>query len=293
MSRANMHAESNTVVRATPSISASYVTHATLLKTAIKNKCAGIRTEPVIALCRPEKNFWVFKATVYQIHHVSRLRWLWRRSSWQCLSFDLQPRRDADGRNPSRQPRLAQSLRDWLMFGRGTATVAVESRTDFSSPQGSAISFAVSERSPPCAQKSKASAKPRSEAPSSKGYTALASSSSGPPATPLSPVWRRHFRILEPATFAGNYIRTRLYCHDRALWKLRWFLRAFRYDRELMAADELDDRRVVGLEGVIRLAYWGDVRRRLDVEGFALSERWGYLSSDQAPVESRPELAKV
>jgi len=30
------------------------------------------------------------------------------------------------------------------------------------------------------------------------------------------------------------------------------------YDAELLAADELDDRRVVGLEGVIRLAYWGN-----------------------------------
>jgi hypothetical protein len=101
------------------------------------------------------------------------------------------------------------------------------------------------------------------------------------------------FQILEPAAYAGTYIRTRLYCHDRALWKLRWFLRAFKYDTELMAADELDDRHVVGLEGVIRLAYWGDVRPRLDVEGFALSERWGFLSSDQAPVESRSELAQV
>ena len=47
---------------------------------------------------------------------------------------------------------------------------------------------------------------------------------------------------------------------------------------ELLAADELDDRRVVGLEGVIRLAYWGnDGHRRLDVQGFAPSERWGDL----------------
>ena len=100
------------------------------------------------------------------------------------------------------------------------------------------------------------------------------------------------FQILEPAAYAGCYIRTRLYCHDRALWKLRWFLRAFRYDAELFAAEELDDRRVVGLEGVIRLAYWGDARR-LDVEGFALSERWGQLSGEQPPAENRTEVAQV
>jgi hypothetical protein len=29
------------------------------------------------------------------------------------------------------------------------------------------------------------------------------------------------FLILEPAPYAGRYVRTRLYCHDRVLWKLR------------------------------------------------------------------------
>ncbi len=86
------------------------------------------------------------------------------------------------------------------------------------------------------------------------------------------------FLVMEPAEYAGRYVRTRLYCHERALWKLRWFLSDFGYDRELMAAEELDDKRVVGLEGVIRLDYWGgDGHRRLDVQGFARSERWAEL----------------
>jgi hypothetical protein len=86
------------------------------------------------------------------------------------------------------------------------------------------------------------------------------------------------FLILEPAPYAGRSVRTRLYCHERALWKVRWFLRDFHYDAELLAAEELDDRRVLGLEGVIRLAYWGqDRHRRLDVQGFAHSECWGDL----------------
>ena len=91
------------------------------------------------------------------------------------------------------------------------------------------------------------------------------------------------FLILEPPGFAGRHVRTRLYCHERAIWKLRWFLSDFRYDPELMAAEELDDRRVVGLEGIIRLAYWGaDGRKRLDVQGFAPSERWEELSGEMA-----------
>jgi len=43
-----------------------YVTHADLLKLATRKHCAGIHVEPVLDLCRPEKNFWVFKATVFK-----------------------------------------------------------------------------------------------------------------------------------------------------------------------------------------------------------------------------------
>jgi hypothetical protein len=94
------------------------------------------------------------------------------------------------------------------------------------------------------------------------------------------------FSILEPAGFAGRHVRTRLYCHERALWKLRWFLLDFGYDPELLAAEELDDRRVVGLEGVIRLSYWGmNGHRRLDVQGFAKLDRRAELSQGVQPVE--------
>ncbi len=90
------------------------------------------------------------------------------------------------------------------------------------------------------------------------------------------------FLVLDPDRYAGRHIRTRLYCHDRALWKLRWFLNDFAYDAELLAAEELDDRRVVGLEGVIRLAYWGtNGQRRLDVHGFAPAERWEEISKNR------------
>ncbi len=100
------------------------------------------------------------------------------------------------------------------------------------------------------------------------------------------------FLILEPTAHSGRYVRTRLYCHDRALWKLRWFLSDFGYDPGLMAAEELDDRRVVGLEGVIRLAYWGtDGHRRLDVQGFAPLDRWVELSRDQPPATPATEVA--
>ena len=43
-----------------------YVTHGDLLQLAQRRHCQGIHTEPVLPLCQPEKNFWVFKATVFK-----------------------------------------------------------------------------------------------------------------------------------------------------------------------------------------------------------------------------------
>src|SRR5713226_1446435 len=43
-----------------------FVTHADLLHLAQRRQCRGIHTEPVLPLCQPKKNFWVFKATVYK-----------------------------------------------------------------------------------------------------------------------------------------------------------------------------------------------------------------------------------
>ena len=115
----------------------------------------------------------------------------------------------------------------------------------------------------------------------------------GPAGHAAKPCLSAMFLILAPAPYAGRYLRTRLYCHDRALWKLHWFLKDFHYDPDLLAADELDDHRVVGLEGVIRLAYWGnDGHRRLDVQGFAPDDRWGNLDA-QPPCESHHEVTEA
>ena len=45
---------------------AIYVTHGDLLRVAQRRHCQGIHTEPVLPLCRPGENFWVFKATVFK-----------------------------------------------------------------------------------------------------------------------------------------------------------------------------------------------------------------------------------
>ncbi len=53
--------------------------------------------------------------------------------------------------------------------------------------------------------------------------------------------------ITAPASFSGRKIPTRLYCTEKALWKLNWFLRDFAYDPELLGRDEIDDRAIVYL----------------------------------------------
>src|SRR5262245_52498688 len=47
------------------------------------------------------------------------------------------------------------------------------------------------------------------------------------------------FRVIAPAAYAGKQISARLYCTERALWKLHWFLQEFHYDTMLLEQDEI------------------------------------------------------
>jgi hypothetical protein len=83
------------------------------------------------------------------------------------------------------------------------------------------------------------------------------------------------FRILEPRPVAGKTFGARLYCTPRALWKLEWFLRDFGYDEELLQAEQLDDRSLMGLRGALqvsRQSYNG--RTYCQIDGFASADTW-------------------
>jgi hypothetical protein len=85
--------------------------------------------------------------------------------------------------------------------------------------------------------------------------------------------------ILEPKHFAGNIISSRIFCHAKRLWKLSWFLRDFGYDTELLGRDEVDEKRAIGLTGVVKISnvvYDGMALLRFD--GFAPASRWEELS---------------
>ena len=85
--------------------------------------------------------------------------------------------------------------------------------------------------------------------------------------------------ILEPSRFSGQIIASRLYCTPKALWKLNWFLSDFGYDTESIGRDEVDEKQLVGLKGVVKISHIvfnGTSLLRLD--GFAPAERWDELS---------------
>ena len=85
--------------------------------------------------------------------------------------------------------------------------------------------------------------------------------------------------ILEPRRLADHLISSRLYCNAKALWKLNWFLRDFGYDAELLSRDEVDERQLVGLTGVVKIShivFSGTSLLRFD--GFAPADRWEELS---------------
>jgi len=93
------------------------------------------------------------------------------------------------------------------------------------------------------------------------------------------PYYTLTLAILEPGRFSGHVLSSRLYCTPKALWKLNWFLRDFGYDIELLGRDEVDERQLLGLQGVVkisRIVLDGAALLRLD--GFAPASRWEELS---------------
>jgi hypothetical protein len=92
--------------------------------------------------------------------------------------------------------------------------------------------------------------------------------------------------VLEPRTLAGQSIVVgRLYCTQKAMWKLGWFLRDFLYDPELLANEQVDEKALPGLRGVVKISHTvvnGILLINLD--GFAPASQWEELSA--APVAS-------
>lgn len=108
---------------------------------------------------------------------------------------------------------------------------------------------------------------------------------------PQKPFFALHFAVLEPRVYADQSFTGRLYCTPRALWKLNWFLHEFGYDTDLLGRDEIDEKALLGLRGVIRLSHTTlNGRSFLNLEGFAGEAEWEELSAAcVAPVAAEEE----
>ena len=94
------------------------------------------------------------------------------------------------------------------------------------------------------------------------------------------PFYLLRFSIIEPKELTGRSVTARLYCTPRALWKLNWFLRDFGYDADLLGQDEIDDKNLVGLRGVVKVGHLVvNDTSLLNLDGFAPAIQWEQASS--------------
>jgi hypothetical protein len=98
---------------------------------------------------------------------------------------------------------------------------------------------------------------------------------------PQKPCYVVSFSVLEPSEFHLRHISARVYCTQKALWRLNWFLRDFGYDIDLLGRDEVDEKAVLGLTGVIRTKRKTlNGRSFQNLDGFAPADEWETLSTD-------------
>ena len=96
---------------------------------------------------------------------------------------------------------------------------------------------------------------------------------------PQKPFLAVQFVVLEPKPFESRSFWGRLYCTDKALWRLSWFLRDFGYDAELLSRDQVDERALVNLRGVVRTSCKTvNGRSYQNLDAFAPVGEWEVLS---------------
>jgi hypothetical protein len=83
------------------------------------------------------------------------------------------------------------------------------------------------------------------------------------------------FIILEPEAVASRSFSGRLCFTDRALWKLNWFLRDFGYDAELLSRDQVDEKSLRDLKGIVRTSHTTlNGRSYQNLDAFAPAAEW-------------------
>jgi len=107
------------------------------------------------------------------------------------------------------------------------------------------------------------------------------------------PFYLLRLSVLEPQEFAGRTISGRVYCTAKALWKLGWFLRDFLYDPESLGREEVDEKALAGLRGVVNISHSTvSGTSLLNFDGFAPASQWEELSFASSPKKASPKVAR-
>jgi hypothetical protein len=107
------------------------------------------------------------------------------------------------------------------------------------------------------------------------------------------PFYILRLSVLEPQELAGRIISGRVYCTAKSMWKLGWFLRDFLYDPELLGREEVDEKALSGLHGVVKISHTTvNGTSLLNFDGFAPASQWEELSFAPSPKKASPEVAR-
>lgn len=108
---------------------------------------------------------------------------------------------------------------------------------------------------------------------------------------PQRPFYILRFAVMEPSEHRDRMFSGRLYCSQKALWKLHWFLKDFGYDQDLIGRDEIDERALLGLRGIVRLSHTTlNHRTFLNLSGFAPASEWDEVSISLSQQEVSRDL---
>jgi hypothetical protein len=106
------------------------------------------------------------------------------------------------------------------------------------------------------------------------------------------PFYVLRLSVLEPQELHDHVISGRLYCTAKALWKLGWFLRDFSYDPELLGRDEVDEKAMPGLSGVVKISHTVvNGTTLINFDGFAPASQWQEFSGAPMSATITSEVA--
>jgi hypothetical protein len=108
------------------------------------------------------------------------------------------------------------------------------------------------------------------------------------------PFYVLRLAIIEPRPWAGQSIAGRLYCTQKAMWKLGWFLRDFLYDPELLAHEQVDEKALRDLRGVVKISH--NLINGISLtnfDGFAPASQWEELSAGSVSSPARSDIAEA